>query len=338
MNTIRIRNEKKGNNSPFVLKYTLSVLGILGFLVLCIERKVAGDELLELYESSDNGSYLDAGDQTTLHNLKRLEERKLKPNTFVPGEVQFTFGSGVPTIVCAIMELSDIALETNERVLDIKMGDTARWSLDTATSGSEYGLVEHLIIKPLDSGLKTSLIVTTNRRTYHIKLKSTLKDYMPQVVFTYPNTGINLNRRITDTDNYYVKEPYYPHEPNLEDDNMQTIALRASSKKDIPQNGNAVRNYNYHVEGADCVLPVNVFDDGSKTYIQMDDKKLEQEMPTVLEITYKDGFIFDDEKTTTVNFRIDDSTFVIDGIYKHLRVQSNNGGLNSYADVTRIES
>ena len=46
--------------------------------------------------------------------------------------------------------------------------------------------VQHLIIKPMDVGLETSLVVTTNRRSYHFRLRSHRTEYMPQVSFTYP--------------------------------------------------------------------------------------------------------------------------------------------------------
>jgi type IV secretory pathway VirB9-like protein len=50
--------------------------------------------------------------------------------------------------------------------------------------------VQHLIIKPLDVGLETSMVVTTNRRSYHLKLRSHRSQYMPQVAFTYPEEAM----------------------------------------------------------------------------------------------------------------------------------------------------
>ena len=44
----------------------------------------------------------------------------------------------------------------------------------------------HLIIKPLDEGLKTSLVVTTTKRTYHLLLQSSFDRFMHYVTFNYP--------------------------------------------------------------------------------------------------------------------------------------------------------
>jgi len=39
----------------------------------------------------------------------------------------------------------------------------------------------------MDVGLETSLVVTTDRRAYHIRLRSHRTEYMPQVMFAYPD-------------------------------------------------------------------------------------------------------------------------------------------------------
>ncbi len=59
-----------------------------------------------------------------------------------------------------------------------------RWSRPSPAAAPTE--VQHLIIKPMDVGLETSLIVTTNRRSYHFRLRSHRTEYMPQVSFTYP--------------------------------------------------------------------------------------------------------------------------------------------------------
>ena len=89
--------------------------------------------------------------------------------------------------VCAVLQVCDVALQAGEQVNSINLGDTARWTIEPAITGSGENEVQHIIIKPMDVGLETSLVVTTNRRTYHLRLRSHRKEYMPQVVFTYPD-------------------------------------------------------------------------------------------------------------------------------------------------------
>jgi P-type conjugative transfer protein TrbG len=83
-----------------------------------------------------------------------------------------------------------VALQAGEQVNSIHLGDTARWTVEPAISGSGPTEVQHLIIKPMDVGLETSLVVTTNRRSYHLKLRSHRTEYMPQVAFTYPEEAL----------------------------------------------------------------------------------------------------------------------------------------------------
>ncbi|MBR4738004.1 MAG: TrbG/VirB9 family P-type conjugative transfer protein, partial [Rhodocyclaceae bacterium] len=94
-----------------------------------------------------------------------------KPIAGKNGEVIFVFGAPA-TVVCAVLQICDVALQEGEQVNSINLGDTARWMVEPAITGRGANEVQHLIIKPLDIGLETSMVVTTNRRTYHMRLKS----------------------------------------------------------------------------------------------------------------------------------------------------------------------
>ena len=62
-----------------------------------------------------------------------------------------------------------------------------RWTISPGISGSGADRVTHLIIKPTDAGLVSSLVIETDRRTYAIKLVSTQHEWMPLVAFNYPD-------------------------------------------------------------------------------------------------------------------------------------------------------
>ena len=130
-------------------------------------------------ENTDN--YLDDKDRNTMNRLNSLNQNQMAGHSYVPGLVTFTFGDGIPTVVCAVLEITDIMLEKGERILSVQLGDTLRWNIDSAVSGDDSERVEHLIVKPQANALKTSLLIATDRRTYHIRLKSTANDFMPQV-------------------------------------------------------------------------------------------------------------------------------------------------------------
>ena len=101
------------------------------------------------------------------------------------GSVLFRYGESYPSIVCAILQVTDIELEPGEVVTQVNVGDTTRWSVESAVSGSGADQTQHLIVKPRDIGLTTSLVVTTDHRTYHLMLVSHEKEFMHSVRFVY---------------------------------------------------------------------------------------------------------------------------------------------------------
>ena len=106
------------------------------------------------------------------------------------GTIRFLFGATQPSIVCAVLQVCDVELQPGEQVNSLHLGDTARWTVEPAVTGSGSVAVQHLIIKPMDTGLETSLIVTTDRRTYHLRLRSHRTEFMPRVAFTYPDDAM----------------------------------------------------------------------------------------------------------------------------------------------------
>lgn len=62
-----------------------------------------------------------------------------------------------------------------------------RWKISAAKSGEGLDQKVHLIVKPVEPNLNTSLIITTSRRVYHIALRSDATAYMARVGFIYPD-------------------------------------------------------------------------------------------------------------------------------------------------------
>src|SRR5690348_10011583 len=114
----------------------------------------------------------------------------VKPAVGADGAIRFLFGATQPSIVCAVLQVCDVELQPGEQVNSLHLGDTARWTVEPAVTGSGKSEVQHLIIKPMDTGLETSLIVTTDRRTYHLRLRSHRTEFMPRVAFTYPEDAM----------------------------------------------------------------------------------------------------------------------------------------------------
>ncbi|WP_161786860.1 TrbG/VirB9 family P-type conjugative transfer protein, partial [Cupriavidus sp. SK-4] len=59
-----------------------------------------------------------------------------------------------------------ISLQEGEELVTVAAGDTVRWIVGNTASGSGDALRVNVLVKPIRSGLKTNLVITTSRRTY----------------------------------------------------------------------------------------------------------------------------------------------------------------------------
>ncbi|MGL5625304.1 TrbG/VirB9 family P-type conjugative transfer protein, partial [Cetobacterium sp.] len=97
------------------------------------------------------------------------------------------------TIYCRVNYLTTIVLQPGEEVTYVAGGDTARWSKASAITGSTEGQRTVIYIKPFSLGLKTNLVINTNKRTYNINLYSAKEWYNPVVKWLYPQDDIMKN-------------------------------------------------------------------------------------------------------------------------------------------------
>ena len=93
-------------------------------------------------------------------------------------------------LYAAPQEVSDIALQPGENLTAISAGDTTRWVVGDTTSGSGATKQVHILVKPFAANLRTNLVITTDRRSYHLQLESTDRTYMAAISWTYPQDGL----------------------------------------------------------------------------------------------------------------------------------------------------
>ncbi|TBB81110.1 P-type conjugative transfer protein TrbG [Rhizobium ruizarguesonis] len=194
------------------------------------------------------------------------------------GKVIFLYGEVQPSVVCSPLQVCDIELQGGEVVRDVLVGDTVRWKVEPATSGAAGGQAIHLIVKPSEPGLVTSMVVTTSRRTYHIQLKSHGTQYMARVGFEYPE---DVSAKLADVN----------------------ARLEAST---IPGAGIPAEklNFSYSVSGSARWRPTRVYSDGLKTYIQFPRSISGQDAP-VLFVTFGG-------ENRIVNYRMKGDMMVVD--------------------------
>lgn len=194
------------------------------------------------------------------------------------GKVIFLYGEVQPSVVCSPLQVCDVELQAGEVVRDVLVGDTVRWKVEPATSGAVGGQAVHLIVKPSEPDLVSSMVVTTSRRTYHIQLKSHQTQYMARVGFEYP-----------------------------EDANQKFAEINARMEAStIPRAGVPAENLNfgYRTSGRARWKPTRVYSDGTKTYIQFPSSFGSQDAPVL--------FVVSGGENRIVNYRVKGTMMVVD--------------------------
>lgn len=273
-----------------------------------------GDDLADKYFSKNNPT-LTAQEKAAIVIAKRWEagaSTGINPVSGSNGKILFLYGSQQPSIVCAVLQVCDVSLQAGELVNSIHLGDTARWTVEPAITGSGPTEIQHLIIKPMDVGLETSLVVTTNRRTYHFKLRSHRTEYMPQVAFTYPEDAL------------------------AKWDAIRAKEAQEREQKTISQGGEYLGdlNFDYDLDGDAAWMPVRVFNDGSKTILQMPKEMAQTEAPTLL-VMRKEGGLFSDDETVMVNYRVQGDRYIVDTVFDKAILIAGIGDSQDRVTITR---
>jgi P-type conjugative transfer protein TrbG len=273
-----------------------------------------GDNLADRYFSSQNPT-LTPQEKAAIAIAQKWQAASatgIKPVSGTDGSIRYLFGAQEPSIVCAVLQVCDVELQAGEQVNSIHLGDTARWTVEPAITGSGPAEIQHLIIKPMDVGLETSLIVTTNRRTYHFRLRSHRTQFMPRVAFTY-------------TEDARVKW-----------DALKTREGKEKQERTLPQTGEYLGdlNFAYSVDGSVAWKPVRVYNDGQKTIIQMPAAMAQTEAPTLL-VVRKDGGLFTDDETVLVNYRIQGDRYIVDTIFDKALLIAGVGSGQDRVVITR---
>lgn len=140
-----------------------------------------------------------------------------------------------------------------------------------------------MLVKPFSSGLLTNLVITTDRRAYHVRLVSTSGTALTALRWTYPQDDLLVLRRRTEA--------------------AQAAAPVAK--------GVAVEHihFNYAISGdRPAWRPLRVFDDGSKTYVEFPASLGVGEAPPLF-------LVGAHGEAELVNYRLRDRFYVVDRIF-----------------------
>jgi type IV secretion system protein VirB9 len=152
------------------------------------------------------------------------------------------------------------------------------------TSGEGKDAIVHILVKPVGPDLDTNLVITTDRRTYHLEMRSSHATYMASLSWTYPASDlVSLRKQRADTE--------------------ATATAVADTGVDIEQ-----LRFRYRIEGDAPWKPRQVFDDGAKVYIQFPSGLAQSEAPPLF-------VIGPDGKPALVNYRVRGTTYVVDRLF-----------------------
>lgn len=234
-------------------------------------------------------------DDAVMAQAKRWQSgEKAKPLMSSDGKVVFPFGQAMPKLTCSPSRACDVEMEPGETPRKVILGDQANWTWEGADSIEKGKTVNHVVFQPKDNDLESNAIITTDRRTYHIKL------YAPKT------EGVYLNRIAF----------YYPEQLVS---SWETKMGSAAAAKAKDEESNVMpapvapdkMAFDYRIDGDADFRPIRVFNDGERVYIAMPDDIRHGEYPTLQLIDEKgDGMVVNyrrtvDDKAGTIYFVVD---------------------------------
>jgi P-type conjugative transfer protein TrbG len=227
------------------------------------------------------------------------------------GRVLYSYGAGLATVVCAPLRLCVVELQLGERLIsEPHIGDSVRWHIAPALFGKGDSSTTVLIVKPQEPGLDTNLVITTDRRIYYLRLVSKPEDYTAHVAFAYPDDDVADQR-------------WKEHLAKQEEEKRETGRIAHLAPDAVES-----MNFDYQLKGDERIRPVQVFDDGSKTYIRMNPNATSREAP-VLVVIGEGG------KPEMLNYRVKGDMYIADRLFDRAQLVLGAGKTSLKSEIVR---
>ncbi len=227
-------------------------------------------------------------------------------------------------ILTAPKHITDIMLEEGEYLVSPPAaGDTTRWSLDIAYSGDEEHRKQHIYIKSLVSKAATNLILVTNKRVYHLELRSVVDNPMLSVSWIYAQglrkSGGGLLRSGMGFSRPMSSQSGSPSSSVA----AAGLASSVAALRDfIPKKG--IIDYDLVASSDIPWTPIRAFSDGKKSYILFDKNFLSLEAP-ILYTLNSSG------KAQVCNYRVVGNCYIVDKVLNSALLKNGEKGELSVA-------
>lgn len=277
---------------------------------------IIGSQLLaENSYFSEDSYHLDKREWKSVQQAKQWLNHDISSMRGRDGRITFLYGATMPSVICSPLKITDIQLEVGEKLKSIQAGDTARWNFSTDVSGSGKNEVVHIIVKPLDLGINTNLIIFTNRRTYNLKLVSKKYVWTPIINFTYNSS---LQSSLIKYKKYQMKKA----------ENYRKL----NSFEKSPQSRVDINNldFNYEIDGNVKWKPIRVYNDGIKTFIQMPKSISVQEAPVLVVLDSSSN-------KNLVNYRLKEDKYIVDKLFNSAMLLLGVGSDQESVIIHRVD-
>lgn len=211
---------------------------------------------------------------------KSLKAATQLPQNYKDGTFFYQFNENfVYEIYAQPYHLTDIILEKGEVVLGTPLlsEDESVWELtaNVAKDPADQIDIQHLFIKPAYSGLDSSLVIITDKRVYHFRIKSFKDVHMAMIKFTYPE---QKNVWAKKKDKSIIENEF------IKITNPELLSF----------------DYKMRYVRKPEFLPRRVYDDGQSTFIQVPEIVLQKQLPLIF-----------NKKNELVNYSVKKNVFCI---------------------------
>ncbi len=278
-----------------------------------IANNIEPPRFIDIQAILARGKVIQVEEKKELNHAEQVEKSTQKPDGAIK-DMAKTVYTNIPgsiyTMWCKKGFVTDIQLQTGESITAVNGGDTTRWLVEqTVSGGNGVPETQHVLVKPLQEDIQTNVIISTDKRIYQIKAISTENTYSPIISWTYPaddkNTLLFIQKQAAkEKAEVTTEEPVAPEALYFE------YKIKSNS-------GMFAKEYPW--------TPLKAFNDGTKTYIQVNPQMKNTESPSLF-VKDRDG------KVNLVNYRLKNNYFIVDRLFETAELRN---GTDEIVTITK---
>lgn len=278
-----------------------------------VAQNTALPQYIDIQAILAKGKIIKVEEEKEINHAEQIEKSTQKPDEAIKDMAKTVYThipGSIYTMWCKKGFVTDIQLQTGESITSVNGGDTTRWLVEQTTSGGN-GVPEtqHVLVKPLQANIQTNVIISTDKRIYQLKTISTENTYSPIISWVYPADDKNSllfvqKQAAKEKAEVTSDEPVAP----------ESLYFKYKIKSNV---GMFAKEYLW--------TPMKTFDDGTKTYIQVNPQMKNNEAPALF-VKDRDGNV------NLVNYRLKNNYFIVDRLFETAELRN---GTDEIVTITK---